>query len=1023
MLLAFVGMVLPAGSAVAAPAGVTLTVNYGDKSYDGTTVVEPGTSYTATLQYNTTVVEPGSTVTQTIPDGISVDAGSLDASNNEAIESINREGSVLTVAFEDPLPGGIQQGVFEIEFSFGEPELHSEKRDVSWALDGSSTTAEIIIRRPGDQFMPDFPTVESKSVGGVNLSQHVSAAEDGTVTVADAITNETIPYTIEIDSLDARTVTITDEIDDALAYDADSFTATLVSWDEDGLNRTEGPIDLPLSVDGNSFSIDNLALPANSQLTLTYAASVSDLAALTAALQAAADAVLADDNYDGGPFEIAVENTATIDGTEDAASVPVRGTVPAMPRPSYGAAFNKGSPTAGDITVDINPDGSFDGPVDVTYTLRADLTRFAGFEDTPFALSSNVVITDVLPAGVVWDGEDFLSVEGGTFTRVTEDVDAATFAGDEYVGRYLVTDDGDLWINVGQDVEDDFTFTAAAQITDITGGTRAGDTFRYNQLQNWANYDYGVGTPWRSSAVHRPTTPAPDPAVAFGKSSDDAGDLTLVLDEAGAAFDEDGTLAEPIDVVYELSADLTQFAPFTGEFFALERNVVIVDELPEQMRWADGDFLSVESGDLTLTRVEGMDWDAFAETAEGSYQVQGSELWVNVGDDVEASYELSAAAQIISVDGLARNDAPGWGAPDYPDALFTGLRNNAEFHYREGAGPQRDSVGHRLILPLDPRAGIDDPAQFSKSVSDAPFTVSPGERLHVPFTFAVAAGAVPDLAESQIIDYIDHDVFDLDDLEAMSESITGTYAGAPVTGDDFELTVDEDDNLVITTSDALGAPLTGALELTLLLPTHPIEGKQTITIVNNASLIGDTEEEWVWVSEAAGSATSYGAELEVAKSIYAGDGTWTQNFRVELDEDDQLTQDEFIYRVELIPHGGFNVAIFPMEDVLPEQLRFEGFVANDDLDTGETVPGDTVDMGGNIEARWNATDGVLHIEQRDGTTIGQGEPILVNFLVTMTDFTPDVPVTNYVGPSSATITPSNDYPLLVQKLDAEDENE
>src|SRR5699024_31917 len=162
-----------------------------------------------------------------------------------------------------------------------------------------------------------------------------------------------------------------------------------------------------------------------------------------------------------------------------------------------------------------------------------------------FALDTNVVIVDVLPAGVAWAGEDFLSVEGGEFTRVDEDVDAEAFAADEYVGHYHVTADGELWINAGQDTTANYLFTLAAQITEISGGTQDGDRFRYADKQNWAHYDYGVGTTWDSSAVHTPVTPAPNPGTAFGKSSDDEGDLALALDEAGAAFDEDGNLLQP----------------------------------------------------------------------------------------------------------------------------------------------------------------------------------------------------------------------------------------------------------------------------------------------------------------------------------------------------------------------------------------------------------------------------------------------------------------------------------------------
>src|SRR5699024_3000574 len=146
MLLALVGIVAPAGSALAASAGgVTLTISYGGQEYDGTTVVEPGTSYTAALQYDATVVEPGGSVTLSVPDGITIDPSELDTSGNEVISSITGEGNDLTITFEDPIPGGISQGVFSIDFVFDEPEQGSELRPIEWELGPESTTTQIIV--------------------------------------------------------------------------------------------------------------------------------------------------------------------------------------------------------------------------------------------------------------------------------------------------------------------------------------------------------------------------------------------------------------------------------------------------------------------------------------------------------------------------------------------------------------------------------------------------------------------------------------------------------------------------------------------------------------------------------------------------------------------------------------------------------------------------------------------------------------------------------------------------------------
>ncbi|MFP3822503.1 hypothetical protein SB658_27800, partial [Bacillus sp. SIMBA_008] len=61
----------------------------------------------------------------------------------------------------------------------------------------------------------------------------------------------------------------------------------------------------------------------------------------------------------------------------------------------------------------------------------------------------------------------------------------------------------------------------------------------------------------------------------------------------------------------------------------------------------------------------------------------------------------------------------------------------------------------------------------------------------VPFTFSIAEGAAENLAESQIIDTVNHDVFDVSEanLDDIRATIGGTYAGTAITGSDFDLTI------------------------------------------------------------------------------------------------------------------------------------------------------------------------------------------------------------------------------------------
>src|SRR5690606_32682181 len=149
----------------------------------------------------------------------------------------------------------------------------------------------------------------------------------------------------------------------------------------------------------------------------------------------------------------------------------------------------------------------------------------------------------------------------------------------------------------------------------------------------------------------------------------------------------------------------------------------------------------------------------------------------------------------------------------------------------------------------------------------------------VPYTFTIGA-EVGDAALSRIVDVVDHAVFDVTEatLPAIKASITGVYAERyPLDGDTFDVSIDGDGNPVIAPNSAFPkssvsgesaeAPFTGAWNVTISLPTHALEGKQTVDIDNTARYEG-ADEDLIYLSSSSTRATSYGDEMELRKNVY-----------------------------------------------------------------------------------------------------------------------------------------------------------
>src|SRR5699024_6330378 len=147
-----------------------------------------------------------------------------------------------------------------------------------------------------------------------------------------------------------------------------------------------------------------------------------------------------------------------------------------------------------------------------------------------------------------------------------------------------------------------------------------------------------------------------------------------------------------------------------------------------------------------------------------------------------------------------------------------------------------------------------------------------------------------------------------------------------------------------------------------------------------------------------------------------------KNLRVEV-EDGELVEDEYVYNLEFIPHGNYEgVTIVPAVDDLSAEVEFVGFVSLYDVDSTETAAGGSVDIGGNVEAIYDADTHSVTVQSQEGKLLEQEENISANVLVRIVDFEEDTPVINLFGNSSATYTPSDGYPLAIHKVDSEDDD-
>src|SRR5690625_2528958 len=331
--------------------------------------------------------------------------------------------------------------------------------------------------------------------------------------------------------------------------------------------------------------------------------------------------------------------------------------------------------------------------------------------------------------------------------------------------------------------------------------------------------------------------------------------------------------------------------------------------------------------------------------------------------------------------------------------------------------------------------GLEDEATFSKTALDGddPVYVDEGESATLDYRFETnrdSSNAV-DVTQSYIVDERDPNIFDFTDLDQTVDSISGSLQGDTVAFDEshFDLSVNDDGNLIIALNDAgiglvedSSAEATAPYLVDISLNTVPLNSRQTLEVENAATLYGSDNYPLYW-SETTSEASSYGNEAETRKSVRDSfHEEWTQNLRVDIGEDGELIEDEYVYNLAFVPHGNYSaVEISPVVDELPEEVEFLGFIDHEDVDTGANPTDGPKDIGGNLEAVYNEDDHTVTVRQQEGTLLTQEENISANVLVRIVEFEEDVPVANFFGNSSAEYTPSDGYPISIAKVNSQND--
>ncbi|QLQ09515.1 MAG: carboxypeptidase regulatory-like domain-containing protein [Nocardioidaceae bacterium] len=478
-------------------------------------------------------------------------------------------------------------------------------------------------------------------------------------------------------------------------------------------------------------------------------------------------------------------------------------------------------------------------------------------------------------------------------------------------------------------------------------------------------------------------------------------------------IDASGNVTPAQAITYTLRADLRGWdARPNNPNYTLTQDAVLRDRLPAGTTWLTGEVPFITAGGTwphgalssAGTCPAGASDSARAEafrlaSSAGQYCTDGQLLLINVGQNNTTNATFDVEAEINQVSEVS-------GTSTVRDAVRYRVGNTVTLQItpvRTGSASTEVFIER---LPEARSGGLNDTTVFSKSGNAEQEAVNPGETVTVDYTFRVGAGKGIDVRTSQIVDYVDADVFDVSDLGSVQ--VTGSYDGQPLNASHFDVSA-QNGNLVIELS-AAGVAVVDArgvdqeLVVNLSLTTRPFEGKETKVITNRASLLGSDGTPLYW-DEDEEQATSYGDEAEVRKRVYDRDAQeWVETLRAQTDGEGNLVQDTYVYRIEFLPHGNYDdVVIVDVNDILPAATQFLGFVTEENAATGAGATPGPVDIGGNLEATYDAATGTVTLKQKDGTRLDAEPGIAAYVAVRITDAT--APIVNTIGSTSATIVP------------------
>src|SRR5699024_2851977 len=244
-------------------------------------------------------------------------------------------------------------------------------------------------------------------------------------------------------------------------------------------------------------------------LTITYKATITDEAARVA-LQDKLQTAYNDLGEEYGNFGFNLTNTATFGGDDEkTANVWLGGhkaSPPAPVGPQPWNAFGKDASWTGyerpRAHAEAAEDGTLATPLDITYTLTADLSKLLANDETDFVLDQDVVVEDTLPAQLSWNTSDaeFLSADGLTLSEAGADCDLATFGENSAPGDWCV-DGQTLLVNVGQDEDagTPISIAAKAHLTTVgglgDGGWTSIEGAAKYVFRNEASFHWGGNSP------------------------------------------------------------------------------------------------------------------------------------------------------------------------------------------------------------------------------------------------------------------------------------------------------------------------------------------------------------------------------------------------------------------------------------------------------------------------------------------------------------------------------------------------